>query len=64
MRDLAGVTLMCIDTANHALALRALALSCAKLRFEQTLFLTDAVPAGIEVPAGISVRSIARSISC
>ena len=63
MRDLAGVTLMCIDTANHALALRALALSCATLRFEQTLFLTDAVPAGIDVPTGISVRSIARLAS-
>jgi hypothetical protein len=63
MRDLAGVTLVCVDTANHALALRALARSCAALRFEQTLFLTDAVPADIEVPAGVSVRSIARLAS-
>jgi len=60
MRDLAGVTLVCVDTANHALALRALTLSRAALRFERTLLLTDAVPAGVEVPADILVRPIAR----
>src|SRR6476659_6748141 len=59
MRDLAGVTLLCVDTANHALALRALALSGAALRFERTLLLTDAIPAHLDVPPGISVRPIA-----
>jgi len=60
MRDLAGVTLLCVDTANHALALRALALSGAALRFERTLLLTDAIPAHLDVPPGISVRPIAK----
>jgi len=50
MRDVAGVTLLCVDTANHALALRALAVSGAELRFEQTLFLTDSIPAHVDVP--------------
>ena len=49
--DLRGVTLACIDTANHALALRALALSSRSLAFGRTLFLTDAIPRGIDVPA-------------
>jgi tetratricopeptide (TPR) repeat protein len=63
MRDATGVTLVCVDTANHALALRALALSRVGLTFGQTLFLTDAIPAGVDVPAGISVRPIARIAS-
>jgi tetratricopeptide (TPR) repeat protein len=63
MRDLAGVTLLCVDTANHALALRALALSGAALRFEQTLFLTDAIPAHLDVPPGVAVRRIATLAS-
>jgi len=63
MRDLAGVTLACVDTVNPALALRALTLSRAALRFEHTLLLTDAVPAGIDVPAGIAVRPISRLAS-
>ena len=63
MRDVAGVTLLCVDTANHALALRALAVSGAELRFEQTLFLTDSIPAHLDVPPGIAVRPIARLAS-
>ena len=58
-RDLPGVTLACIDTANHALALRALALSGRSLAFGRTLFLTDAIPRDIDVPEPIEVRAIA-----
>jgi len=59
MLELPGVTLVCIDTANHALALRALARSGERVRFARSLFLTDAVPPGVEVPAGIEVVPIA-----
>jgi len=57
--DLRDVTLVCVDTANHALALRALALSGRSLAFGRTLFLTDAIPRGVDVPAPIEVRAIA-----
>src|SRR4051812_43965512 len=59
MRDLPGVTLACIDTANHALALRALSLSTRSLRFAEVMLLTDAIPATLQVPNGVEVRSIA-----
>jgi hypothetical protein len=55
--ELRGVTLACIDTANHALALRALALSGRSLAFGRTLFLTDAVPRGVDVPPTIEVHA-------
>jgi Flp pilus assembly protein TadD len=58
-RDLAGVTLACVDTVNHALALRALALSQRGLRFARTVLLTDAIPAGLEAPPDIDVEPIA-----
>ncbi|HEY2864192.1 MAG TPA: DUF5672 family protein [Casimicrobiaceae bacterium] len=41
MLDLPGVTLCCIDTANHALAVRALQRSTMGIRFARTLLLTD-----------------------
>ncbi len=63
MRELAGVTVACVDTANHALALRALAASRRDLRFAQTLFLTDAVPAGVDVPADVEVVPVTRLAS-
>ncbi len=59
MLDLPGVTLVCADTANHALALRALAKSREGIRYARTLFLTDAVPAHVMVPQGIEVGRIA-----
>lgn len=59
MRSLPELTLACIDTANHALALRALALSMRDLAFGQTLFLTDRIPLGVAVPGGVEVRKIA-----
>lgn len=59
MRKLPDVTLACIDTANHALALRALAASMRNIAFGRTLFVTDRVPDGITVPEGIDVVTIA-----
>ena len=41
MLDLPGVTLCCIDTVNHTLAVRALRRSMAGIRFARTLLLTD-----------------------
>src|SRR3954454_13877738 len=59
MRDLPGVTLACIDTANHALALRALSGSAGSLRFAEVMLLTDAIPATLQVPDGVEVRPVA-----
>ncbi len=59
VRELPEVTLACIDTANHALALRALEHSSRGLAFGRSLFLTDRVPAGVTVPTGIDVVTIA-----
>jgi len=63
MLDLPTVTLCCIDTANHALALRALERSRSSTRFARTLFLTDTLPKGLSVPAGVDVATIARIAS-
>jgi hypothetical protein len=41
MLELPDVTLCCIDTINHALALRALRQSSAQIRFGRTLFISD-----------------------
>ena len=59
MLQLPGVTLVCIDTANHALALRALARSCEGVRFGRVLFLTDAMPTDLPVPDYVEVIGIA-----
>src|SRR5690349_21024666 len=56
--DLPDVTLIAIDTANHALAVRALARSRSEIRFARTLFLTDEMPAGTEIPDGIELVPI------
>jgi tetratricopeptide (TPR) repeat protein len=63
MLQLPGVTLVCIDTANHALALRALALCRTGIRFAKTLFLTDAVPDGTRIADGVEVATIAPLLS-
>ena len=55
MLELAQVTLCCIDTANPGLALRALRLSSAGIRFARTLLLTDRP----QEAQGIEVRTIA-----
>ena len=59
MLELPGVTLCCIDTANPELALRALRLSTAGIRFGRALFLTDRAH---EI-AGVEVRHIERLAS-
>jgi tetratricopeptide (TPR) repeat protein len=59
MLQLPGVTLVCIDTANHALALRAIAQSCAAANFGKVLFLTEGLPPGQLVPDGVDVAVIA-----
>jgi tetratricopeptide (TPR) repeat protein len=60
MRELNTVTLACVDTVNHALALRALERSQRDLRFARVLFLSDRIPDGTPVPAGIEWKRIAR----
>jgi len=55
---LPDVTLLAVDTANHALALRALEASRREIAFARTLLLTDRLPEGIAVPPGIEVASI------
>ena len=57
MLELPDVTLCCIDTRNHALALRALARSRDAVRFARALLLTDALPPGAAAPEGIDVVS-------
>ncbi len=59
MLDLSDVTLCCIDTANHALAARALRRSAQGIRFARSLLLTDR---RIDEP-GIEVRTIATLAS-
>jgi tetratricopeptide (TPR) repeat protein len=59
MLQLPGVTLVCIDTANHALALRAIARSCAGVQFARALLLTDALPDGVAAQDGVEVVAIA-----
>jgi tetratricopeptide (TPR) repeat protein len=63
MPDLSGVTLACIDTVNHALAVRALSLSMRSLQFGSAMLLTDALPANVALPAGIELRPIERLTS-
>ena len=53
MRDLPGVTLCCVDTANPALALRALRRSTSGIRFARTLLLTDRVQAAEDIEVRI-----------
>jgi len=60
MRELKTVTLACVDTVNHALALRALERSQRDLRFARALFLSDRIPDGTPLPAGIEWERIAR----
>jgi tetratricopeptide (TPR) repeat protein len=56
--ELPGVTLCCVDTRNHALALRALTKSQEGVRFARTILLTDALPVGVAARAGIDIVAI------
>jgi tetratricopeptide (TPR) repeat protein len=61
--NLPSVTLLAVDTVNHALTLRALERSRATIRFARTLFLTDAIPASVAVPADVEIAAIERLAS-
>ena len=61
--DLPGVTLACVDTVNHALALRALERSRTDVRFARSVLLTDALPPGLAAPEGVEVETIGRLAS-
>lgn len=63
MRELPEVTLCCVDTAYHALSLRALEASRRDIRFARTLLLTDALPAGVVLPDGVELVAIPRIVS-
>jgi Protein of unknown function (DUF5672) len=55
MHPFDGISLCCVDTTNHALALRALDLSRRGARFARVMLLTDSLPPGLRVPAGIEI---------
>ena len=58
MLELPGVTLVCVDTANHALALRAIARSTAGVRFARVAFCTDGLPSSLAAPPGVELVRI------
>lgn len=58
VRELPGVTLACVDTLNHALALRAIARSRRDIRFARTLFVTDRIPNDVDVEDGVDIARI------
>src|SRR5262245_22489964 len=58
MRELSGVTLCCVDTTNHALALRALEQSRRGITFARVALLTDALPPGLSAPGGVEIVRI------
>lgn len=59
MRCLPDVTLCCVDTLNHALALRALARCMQHVRFAQCLFITADLPNEAILPADLDIIPIA-----
>ncbi len=58
MLALQDVTLCCVDTANHALAMRALARSTVDIAFGRVLFLTHTAPKDLLVPADTDLTDI------
>ena len=58
MLELPDVTLLCADTANHGLALRALNESCRDIRFGRTVLLTADLPAGLAPSRSVDVVDI------
>lgn len=57
MIELPGVTLACVDTVNHALAVRALDRSRTGVRFARTVLLTNRLPDGVAA-SGVDVVTI------
>ena len=58
MLNLPDITLIAIDTVNHALALRALARSCDGARYARVRLLTDRLPPDVRVSPGVDVATI------
>ena len=59
MLHLPQVTLCCIDTANHALALAAMSRSMAGVQFGRSMFLTDVPAHDVPLPEGLELVQIA-----
>lgn len=57
---LPSVTLCCVDTRYHELALRSLARSCKAIEFGRVLFLTDSVPSSLSPPSNVDIGTIPR----
>lgn len=58
MLDLTEVSLCCVDTRDHDLALRAMNRSRENVRFAKSLFFTNSLPTRSVVAQGIDVHSI------
>jgi tetratricopeptide (TPR) repeat protein len=58
MIDLPEVTLACVDSLSHALALRALDRSRERIRFARALLFTDRMPGGIVASEGVDIVPI------
>jgi hypothetical protein len=58
MLELPTVTLCCVDTKNHALAVRSIARSCRNIHFARVILFTDTLPASVDVPHGVELQSI------
>src|SRR5436189_275444 len=58
MLALPDVTLICADTLNPALAARALARSCERIRYGRALWLTDRSDRPAGLPDAVEIRRI------
>jgi hypothetical protein len=58
MLELPTVTLCCVDTKNHALAVRSIARSRRNIRFARTILFTNTVPQSVNVPQDVEVCPI------
>src|SRR4051812_22062358 len=60
MIDLPDVTLCCVDTKHHRLAVRSLRRSLREARFGRAILLTDALPPDVSLPPEVEIRRIAK----
>jgi hypothetical protein len=58
MIDLPDVTLCCVDTRHHDLAIRALTRSMRQARFGRVKFLTHTAPPTLAIPRGVEIRDV------
>ena len=63
MLALPDVTLVCADTLNHALAVRALARCCERIRYGRALFLTDLSERPARLPRDVEIEDASRRSS-